>query len=250
LQDTWPARDGLTLNVGVRYDGESGYRRINGVPDDHNNVQPRIGFVWAPFRDTRTAIRGGYGLYVDRSFLNVQLDVAAAQNSDTIVIQNPGYPDPFSRGTLGTVTPSKTVIAQHPQSPQTQSVSLGFQREIRSGLSVSADGVYSRGKYQFNNRDLNHPLFPGGPRPDPTIGRIIQFGMEGNSWSTALLSSIQYRPQRGPAFGVSYTLSRSLRDVEDFQYFAQDELHPELDKAPAANDRTHQLVVNFNWNLP
>ena len=249
-QDTWRVLGGLTLNVGVRYDLETGYRKINGVPDDHNNVQPRLGFVWAPFDDARTAIRGGWGLYVDRSFLNVQLDVAAAQNSDTIVIQNPGYPDPFSRGTLGAVTPSKTVIAVNPQAPQTQNVSLGFQREIGTGLSVSADGVYSRGRYQFNNRDLNYPLFPGGPRPDPTIGRIIQFGMEGNSWSTALLSGVQYHPQHGPGFGISYTLSKSLRDVEDFQYFSQDELKPQADKGPAANDRRHQVVVSFNWNLP
>jgi hypothetical protein len=249
-QDTWRLHNGLTLNIGLRYDLETGYRKINDVPDDRNNLQPRVGFVWSPSRDARTAIRGGWGLYVDRSFLNVQLDVAAAQNSDTIVIQNPGYPDPFSRGTLAAVTPSKTVIAPQPRAPQTQSVSLGFQREIRTGLSVSADGVYSAGTNQFNNRDLNYPLFPGGPRPDPSIGRIIMFGMEGHSWATALLGSVQYRPRRGPSFGVSYTLSRSLRDVEDFQYFAQDELNPAADKGPSNNDRRHQVVTNFNWIIP
>lgn len=100
-QDSWRAGGGLTLNLGVRYDVETSYAKINGVPDDKNNVQPRLGFVWAPFKDTKTAIRGGWGLYVDRSFLNVQLDVAAAQNSQTIVIANPGYPDPFSRGDPG-----------------------------------------------------------------------------------------------------------------------------------------------------
>jgi carboxypeptidase family protein/TonB-dependent receptor-like protein len=249
-QDSWRAGGRLTLNFGVRYDVETSYRKINGVPDDHNNVQPRVGFVWAPFGNPSTAVRGGYGLYVDRSFLNVQLDVAAAQNSQTIVIQNPGYPDPFSRGTLGAVTPSATVIADHPKAPETESFSLGVQRELRPGLSASADGVYSRGRYLFNNRDLNYPLVPGGPRPDPSFGRIIQFGMEGNSWSTALLTNVQYRPQHGPSFGVSYTLSKALRDVEDFQFFAQDELNPAADKGPANNDRRHQVVVNFNWSLP
>jgi hypothetical protein len=102
----------------------------------------------------------------------------------------------------------------------------------------------------FNNRDINYPLLPGGPRPDPTQGRLIQFGMEGHSWSTALLASLQYRPGHGPQFGVSYTLSRALRDVEDFQSFAQDELNQAGEKGPAANDRLHQLVANVTTPLP
>ncbi len=61
---------------------------------------------------------------------------------------------------------------------------------------------------------------------------------------------MQYRPQRGPSLGVSYTLSKALRDVEDFQFFAQDELNPGADKGPANNDRRHQMVINFNWALP
>jgi Carboxypeptidase regulatory-like domain/TonB dependent receptor len=248
-QDTWRARSNFTLNLGVRYDFETAYRHIVDVSDDHNNLQPRLGFVWTPFSDNRTAIRGGYGVYVDRSFTNVQLDVAAVTHSTTIVIANPGYPDPFSRGTV-TATPSNTVIQPDPQSPETRTASLGMQRELRPGLSASADVVYSRGYYQFNNRDVNYPLFPGGPRPNPALGRLIQFGMEGHSWSTALLTSLQYRPQHGPILGVAYTLSRALRDVEDFQYFAQDELNPDADKGPANNDRRHQIVGNFTWSLP
>jgi carboxypeptidase family protein len=249
-QDSWRAGHGLTLNVGLRYDLETGYSKINGVPDDKNNVQPRLGFVWAPFHDTSTAIRGGWGLYVDRSFLNVQLDVAAAQNSQTIIIQNPGYPDPFSRGTQATITPSATVIAQHPKAPQTQSTSLGFQRQLRSTLSLSVDGVYSRGTHLFNNTDLNYARVSGGPRPNPAFGQIIQFGMDGDSWSEALLANLQYRPQHGPGFGVAYTLSKAERTVEDFQTFAQDELNLAGERGPASNDRRHQLVVNFNWSLP
>src|SRR5207244_7619434 len=68
--------------------------------------------------------------------------------------------------------------------------------------------------------------------------------------SSALLTRVQYRPQHGPQFGVSYTLSKALRDVEDFQYFAQDELNAGADKSRASNDRRHQVVVNFNWSLP
>ena len=250
VQDGWRARGGVTLNLGVRYDLETSYGNILGVPNDHSNLQPRVGFVWAPFGDAKTAIRGGFGVYSDRSFTNVALDVVAAENSQTLIINNPGYPDPLARGTLSTALPSKTIVQQNPKTPRTESASLGFQRELRPGLTVSADGVYSRGYDLFNNIDVNYPAFVGGPRPIPAYGQIIEFAMQGNSWTTALLANIQYRPARGPTVGVSYTLSRALRDVEDFQYFWMNGLNPEADKGPANNDRTHQLVVNFNCTLP
>jgi hypothetical protein len=250
FQDSWRAGGGVTLNLGIRYDLEASYSDILGIPNDHSNLQPRLGFVWAPFKDTKTAIRGGFGVYSDRSFTNVALDVVAAENSQTVIINNPGYPDPYSRGTQSTALPSKTVIQPKPKTPKTESVSLGLQRELRPGLTLSADGVYSRGYNLFNNIDVNYPAFPGGPRPDPNYGQIIEFAMQGNSWSTALLTNLQYRSQHGPAFGVSYTFSKALRDVEDFQYFWMNGLNPEADKAPANNDRTHQVVVNFSWTLP
>ena len=248
-QDMWRAMPSLTVNVGLRYDIETSYGHILDVNDDRNNIQPRLGFVWTPFNDTKTAIRGGWGIYSDRSFTNVQLDVAAVAHSQTIVIANPGYPDPLSRGVV-TATPSNTVVQPSPRSPETQTTSIGFQHEIRQGLTTSVDGVYSVGYNLFNNRDVNYPVTPGGARPNPALGRLIQFGMEGHSWSTALLASLQYRPGHGPLFGLSYTLSRALRDVEDFQSFAQNELDQAADKGPANNDRLHQLVANFTAALP
>jgi hypothetical protein len=250
LQDGWRVGGGLTLNLGLRYDLEASYRDILDIPNDYSNLQPRLGFVWAPFNDTKTAIRGGFGVYSDRSFTNVALDVIAAEHSQTVIINNPGYPDPLAKGTPAVTLPSKTIIQPDPKTPRTVSTSLGVQHEIRPGLTVSADGVYSRGYHLFNNIDVNYPAFPGGPRPDPAFGQIIEFAMQGSSWSTALLTNVQYRPRRGPTVGVAYTLSQALRDVEDFQYFWMNGLNPEADKAPANNDRTHQIVVNFNWALP
>jgi hypothetical protein len=250
LQDTWRVRTDLTLSMGIRYDREDAFSRITGVPDDTNNFAPRLGVVWDPFKDGRTAVRGGYGLYIDQVFLNPPLNVVLAQRANDITIVDPGYPDPFTRGTRQTATPSIAVASEHIRTPESRSVSLGFKRELFAGMAISADGVYSRGYNQFNNRDLN-PRDPAtGLRPDPNFLRIIQYETEGQAWYSALLMSLERRGAKGPGFGVSYTLSKSIRDVEGFLFIAQDQLNPAAEKSLASNNRTHQLVTRMNWALP
>jgi hypothetical protein len=250
VQDSWRVRSNLTVNAGLRYDRETAFSRINNVPDDTNNFAPRVGFVWDPFNTGRTAIRGGAGLYVDQMFLNPPLNVVLAQRANDITIVNPGYPDPFSRGTVQSATPSISVASTNMRTPEARSVSLGIKRELFSGFAVSADGVYSRGYNQFNNRDLN-PRDPAtGTRPDPNYLRITQYETEGEAWYSALLVGLERRSSGGVSFGASYTLASAIRDVEGFLFLAQDQLNPAAEKARASNNRRHQLVTHFTWRAP
>jgi hypothetical protein len=248
-QDTWRAATNLTFNVGVRYDRERGFHKITGTPDDGDNFQPRLGFVWDPFRTGKTAVRGGYGHYVDQSFLNIQLNVAAARRSVELVIQNPGYPDPFSRGSAANPPPSTADTTPRPKTPETRSASLGIKREIFTGFALSVDGVHSRGYNQYAWDDLNYPDPVTGLRPDRTRGRVIIYDNYGNSWYDALLFSAERRGA-GPTWGVSYTLSKTMRDVEGFQFTPQDLRDKGADKGYADNDRRHQFVANLTWPLP
>ncbi len=248
VQDSWRAGGRLTLNFGIRYDRENSFSRINGVPDDTNNWAPRAGFVWDPTGGGRTVVRGGAGIYIDQTFLNPPLNVALAQRARDITILNPGYPDPFSRGTL--TLPSISVASQHIRTPETRSVSLGLKREIVPGLAASVDGVASRGYNQYNNRDLNPPDPTTRVRPDSQYLRITQYETEGRSWYSALLASIERRPGRWPGFGASYTLSRTVRTVEGFLFLAQDQNNLDAEKGPGDNHRRHQIAAHTTWSLP
>jgi hypothetical protein len=60
VQDTWKPMSNLTLNYGIRYDVDT---RKAPLPTDKNNLAPRFGFAWDPFKDKKTTVRGGYGIF-------------------------------------------------------------------------------------------------------------------------------------------------------------------------------------------
>lgn len=126
-----------------------------------------------------------------------------------------------------------------------------MKRELRRpGLAVSVDFVNSRGFHLYNAPDINSPDPITRIRPNLNLLRITQHETTGNSWYNGLLVALEKRSGSGPAFGVSYTLARQIRDVEDFLFSGQDQLNRTAEKALADNHRTHQLVAATTWSLP
>jgi hypothetical protein len=60
VQDQWQMAPNFTLNVGVRYELDSQY---GALATDKNNFAPRVSFAWDPFKDHKTVIRAGYGIF-------------------------------------------------------------------------------------------------------------------------------------------------------------------------------------------
>src|SRR6202011_2690273 len=59
-QDSWAIRPNLTLNFGLRYELDKQYGNLN---TDKNNFAPRVSFAWDLFKDHKTAVRGGFGIF-------------------------------------------------------------------------------------------------------------------------------------------------------------------------------------------
>ena len=64
-QDEWRISPNFTFNFGLRWDVESGLAQY--VNPDYNGFQPRIGLAYSP--DSKTVIRGGFGIFFDRQNL-------------------------------------------------------------------------------------------------------------------------------------------------------------------------------------
>jgi hypothetical protein len=59
-QDSWKMAPNFTLNYGLRYELDTQYAPLTTYKKDFG---PRISFAWDPFKDHKTVIRGGYGIF-------------------------------------------------------------------------------------------------------------------------------------------------------------------------------------------
>src|SRR5439155_15687416 len=102
IQDEIRVRSNLSAVLGLRYDWQNYFH-------DHNNLAPRASFAFAPLRDGHTVIRGGAGLFYDRSGPRPIQDLLRYDGVRQLryVITNPGYPNPVQPGqTIAAAPPS------------------------------------------------------------------------------------------------------------------------------------------------
>jgi hypothetical protein len=185
FQDDWRPHPNVTLNLGLRYDYWTGFdldQRSNPIwqtlstqtrfnedylrdfqggqggvlENDKNNVGPRFGISWDVRGDTRTVVRGGWGIFYDFPYTNATiLFPASAVQSDYGVAYNvinsngirnpngtffqPGDPLPPNQLSGVDVPPPNEVASPTLRTPFGRQASFGFSHEITDGLAVGVD---------------------------------------------------------------------------------------------------------------
>jgi hypothetical protein len=181
-EDTWRIKPRFTLNLGVRYEYEQLPDPIlpnplvpqtESMPDDRNNVGPRIGFAWDLTGDGKTSLRGGYGIYFGRiinSTIYNALTNTGVPGSQFSFIFNavppalPGAGPSFPQ--IQTTQPSTvsalaiTFFDQHFQAPSVQQTDLTLEREIARNTVLSVSYLGSFGRSLPNFVDINTGAAP------------------------------------------------------------------------------------------
>jgi carboxypeptidase family protein/TonB-dependent receptor-like protein len=322
VQDDWRLRSNLTLNIGVRYemttvinDAQGKITSLLNIGDPSpqcgkaytspilgtlaggfcgsvgpyyanptkRNFEPRIGFAWDPFRDGKTSVRGGFGIYdvlpLPGYFLLQEnqsgpfMIFSSLDSATKLAGAFPTQGEPLLVSPPAGVTPGKlatSTIETHPHRNYVEEWNINVQRQLAPSLSLTVGYVGSHGVHNLTRGDdgnMTLPmvvpeglLFPasGSPQVNTTNGIIRYIYWAADSFYRALNVSVDKKMSRGLQFQVAYTMGRSIDDssstiagdtfeqgLNSLFWFAPHQL-----RGPSDFNVKHTLSINTLWAIP
>lgn len=314
-QDDWRLSDRITVNAGLRYDlqltptdplnrkltfvqgqksqvvpgapvgllfpGDPGIG--DGiVPADTNNVSPRLGIVWDPAGDGRTAVRAGFGIFygsISGNEWNQTADnqpfTIRQQFNNVFSLSDPyrnlpggasPYPYEYDSASPRFLLPAAIYGPSLDfVMPYTYQTNVSFQREIVRSFSVNVAYVSALGRKYPLSPDLNYPVYgPGATAANVDSRRPI---LPGQLARVNLIQSIigtDYHgmqltmERRGTRFTAKayYGLGRAMEDASAGESTvqgsgatnpAQNSTRLEAERARTSSTRRHTFGASLIW---
>ena len=292
VQDSWHPHRRVTLDIGLRWDG-TWHPRVfvepedtffapylddprfpsNGrIPDDLDNLQPRLGLAWNLAGDDRTVLRANAGSYVARIpvlvFAQHRATNGAFQQTlfRSSVAPELGPVPPIDRqidaSSSAPFLPDIQVADRRLELPRTWSFRAGIERDLGHGIAASVTYIRARTDNLFRFVNRNDAAFgtPFGIGTHPSGGGINTLTVAESSARSRYHSlsaglrgrgSVRGRPV---TFEAHYTLAFDRSDDDNerdpfvFRYAHAGDLAPEYGWSD--RDRRHQVSGYILAALP
>lgn len=267
VQDDWRLRNNFTLSVGMRYEAQTNI-------DNQLNFAPRLAFAWSPgagasgaARQTRTVLRGGFGIFYDRIGDNLVLQ--ARRFNGTLQQQYVVSDRAVDVLNLFPVAPSVEALAafQQPQTirqlagdiraPYSTIGSISLERQLPKGFTLSTSYVRTRMLHMLRQRNLNVPLpgtvtreNPTGIRPLPYPGNINYYESSGILNQHQLIINTFNRMSRRFTLFASYVLGKANSDTDGAGSFPADPYDFTGEYGRSSLDVRHRMFLGGSVSLP
>lgn len=236
FEDTIRPRQNLSLSLGVRYYWQ------NFFHDIPYNFAPRFGFAWAPRAKGRTIVRGGAGMFFDRTGPSPIADLLHFNGVrlKRFLIDYPNYP--IASVELASAPTSVVTLDPHQRIPYALQYGIGIEQQLNAATSVFANYVGMRGIDRFRSRDVNAPPPPAfAARPNPNLGQDRQIESEGYLKSDSLELGFRGRPTKFLTGQARYNLGKTYNDSAYIGSFPANSYAPQADWSRSNNDQRHRF---------
>ena len=290
LQDTWKPSDGLTLNLGVRWEGawhpnvfiepertfyapyldDPRFPSDGTIPDDLDNLQPRFGLAW-DVDGGRTVVRLNAGAYFARIpglvFAQYRTTNGAFQqilfrsSADAAVLGPvPAIDQQIDGSAAAPFLPDIQVADRNLELPRTWSFGAEATRALGSVVTASVSWQHARtdGLFRFVDRNAAALGSPFGIGTHPSGGGINALTVgESSARSRYHGLTLGLRGQdaaSGFAYDFNYTLGFDRSDDDNerdpFTYRYADPRDLDAEYGWSDRDRRHQFNGYFVFSLP
>jgi hypothetical protein len=268
-QDSWKIAPNFVLNYGLRYDLDTQFAPLTTYKKDFG---PRVSFAWDLFKDHKTVIRGGYGIFygpVDVQIPDVDLSLGVVNKNKSATENAPGAGQVANVSTICGVSYSPgTIIPGTGASPCNREISIyadpigGIPQLGIAGSATIFQSLFAQGLIQCTtatpgNNACITPTAVAGPFPGAQpVGVDVTNTGPLSPLQVLFVNQPNYRPpmaqqasfaiEREIATGLSFSISGIYSHTQHLPIAIDTNLLPApFTSVPLANGQTASYR---NWN--
>jgi Carboxypeptidase regulatory-like domain/TonB-dependent Receptor Plug Domain len=226
---------------------------------NYADVGPRFGFAYDPFGRGQTSVRGGFGIFYDRTPTNVLINPSGNPPFNVTSSIFDGNIDNPSGGTERNFPSNLTMLPRSLKTPSVISYNVGVQQQLPGHVILDVGYVGNLGRHIARTININQ--LPVGTRLNPPASTINQNALRpylgygsismrddgDNSNYNSMQMTVSRRLTSGLSITGNYTWSRTL---DSSSGSPQDSYNARADYGLSAVHRAHLLNINYIYELP